>query len=80
MNPLLLLGLGAAAMYYLDPEQGARRRAQAREQLFKARDTVRERASGMTAGKKAEPGAGDPFAQPNEPPSQSPEGSHHLGR
>jgi hypothetical protein len=80
MNPLLLLGLGAAAMYYLDPEQGPRRRAQAREQLIKARDTVRERASGMTAGKKAEPRTGDPLAPPTEPPSQSPESSRHLGR
>lgn len=64
MNPLLLLSLGAAAMYYLDPQQGARRRAQAREQLSRARDTLRERASPSS----------------REEPAQAPESTHHLGR
>ena len=65
MNPLLLLSLGAAAMYYRDPQQGARRRAQAREQLSKARDTLRERASPSSR---------------EEEPAQAPESPHHLGR
>ena len=65
MNPLLLVSLGAAAMYYLDPQQGARRRAQAREQLVKARDTLRERASPSSREEK---------------PAQAPESADHLGR
>ena len=44
MRTLLWLGLGAAAMYLLDPEQGRRRRAQVRERMTKARHAIRERA------------------------------------
>lgn len=44
MRTLLWLGLGAAAMYYLDPERGHRRRALAREQMTKARRAIRSRA------------------------------------
>jgi hypothetical protein len=69
MNPLLLVGLGAAAMYYLDPEQGARRRAQAREQLNRAQSAIRQRASG-----------GVPAEGERQQPSETPEGAHHLGR
>jgi hypothetical protein len=69
MNPLLLVGLGAAAMYYLDPEQGARRRAQAREQLNRAQSAIRQRASG-----------GVPAEAEGQQPSETPEGAHHLGR
>jgi hypothetical protein len=67
MNPLLLLGLGAAAMYYLDPQQGARRRAQAREQMTKAQQALRERAYGASQENK-------------DKPSQTPESAGHLGR
>lgn len=44
MRTLFWLGLGAAAMYLFDPEQGRRRRAQAREKVTKARRAIRERA------------------------------------
>lgn len=44
MRTLFWLGLGAAAMYYLDPEQGRRRRALARGQVTKARQAIRSRA------------------------------------
>jgi hypothetical protein len=44
MRTLIWLGLGAAAMYYLDPEQGRRRRAVAREQMTRARSAIRSRA------------------------------------
>jgi hypothetical protein len=50
VKTLMWLGLGAAAMYYLDPEQGRRRRAQAREQVSRARRTIRERAQGLPRG------------------------------
>jgi hypothetical protein len=46
MRTLFWLGLGAAAMYLLDPEQGPRRRALARDKMIKARRVVRERAAG----------------------------------
>ena len=69
MNPLVLLGLGAAAMYYLDPEQGRRRRAMARDQLAKAQSAIWQRASG----------GGERAAEP-QPPAETPEGAHHLGR
>jgi hypothetical protein len=42
---LFWLGLGAAAMYLMDPDQGRRRRALARDKMTKARRAIRERAS-----------------------------------
>ena len=66
MRTLFWLGLGAAAMYLFDPEQGRRRRALAREQLTKARQAIRERAEGAL-----------PY---EDEPAQTPEGSRHLGR
>jgi hypothetical protein len=79
MNPLLLLGLGAAAMYYLDPEQGPRRRAQAREQLNKAGSILRERAYGA-ARQPREPGYPFPPEEEAAEPPRTPEGAGHLGR
>ncbi len=88
MRTLLWLGLGAAAMYLLDPEQGRRRRALARDQMTKAQRVIRERASGVardlrnrTYGTAAEArrAAGYPLDH-DEEPSQTPEGVHHLGR
>ena len=76
MNPLLLVGLGAAAMYYLDPEQGARRRARAREQLMKMRRTAQ--GEGGAAGSRAWPFPHE--GERAESPSQTPEGAQHLGR
>jgi hypothetical protein len=64
MRTLLWLGLGAAAMYLLDPDQGRRRRALARDQLTKARRALRERAS----------------AAQERGLERTPESTHHLGR
>ncbi len=49
MRMLFWLGLGAAAMYLMDPDQGRRRRALARDKMTKARRAIRERASATSA-------------------------------
>jgi hypothetical protein len=78
MRTLLWLGLGAAAMYLLDPEQGRRRRAQARERMSKARGAVREQMSkARTAIRQRAPGG---KLKREEQASQTPEGAQHLGR
>ena len=46
MKAIVALGLGALAMYLLDPQQGRRRRALLRDQVTHAKRVVRERASG----------------------------------
>ena len=62
MSRLLAFGLGAVAMYYLDPEQGRRRRALVRDQLVHLRvraskeavghaKDLRNRAQGVVAEK-----------------------------
>ena len=66
MKTLLWLGLGAAAMYLFDKEQGQKRRAQLRERLEGL-----GRRDGTQADSSMEPGAA---------PSQTPEGAQHLGR
>lgn len=45
---LISTGIGAAAMYYLDPERGPYRRSKARDQLVHARHTVKH-GSGVVA-------------------------------
>lgn len=45
MRALLWMGLGAGAMYLLDPEQGRRRRARVREKMTEARRRIHERAT-----------------------------------
>jgi len=57
MRTLFWLGLGAAAMYLMDPEQGRRRRALARDKLLEARRAIRERAEGRTRTMRAPEGA-----------------------
>jgi uncharacterized membrane protein len=56
-NPLLLLGLGAAAMYFLDPQNGKKRRVDmqnqldaAQRQLLQTRDVVVKDAANRTHG------------------------------
>ena len=72
MRTLFTLGLGALAMYLLDPQQGRRRRALLQDQLAHARTALRKRAAGAEARSaiKTEPGQ----------TSVSPEGAQHLGR
>jgi hypothetical protein len=88
MRTLLLLGLGAAAMYLFDPEQGRRRRALVGDQMTKARRIIRERAAGAARdlgnrayglGAKAHRAAGHPLEH-EDVPSPTPEGAKHLGR
>jgi hypothetical protein len=76
MRTLLTLGLGAAAMYLLDPEQGPRRRAQLRERWMDGTRRLRERASGTAA--EARGPMGVPLEQ--DKPADTPPGAHHLGR
>lgn len=50
MNPIhavCAFGLGALTMYYLDPQQGRRRRSLVRDQLVHARAVARKEASGI---------------------------------
>jgi hypothetical protein len=69
MRTLVTLGLGALAMYFLDPEKGRRRRALIRDQLV-------QRGYGATTGARrairSEPEAGQA--------SETPQGAQHLGR
>jgi hypothetical protein len=69
MRTLVTLGLGALAMYLLDPEKGQRRRALIRDQLAR-----RGYGASMEARSaiRTEPEAG--------PVSQTPQGARHLGR
>lgn len=90
MRTLFWLGLGAAAMYLFDPEQGRRRRALLGDQMTKARRVIRERASGTARdlgnrayglGAEARRATGHPLEHESEdPPSQTPGGARHLGR
>jgi hypothetical protein len=66
MKTLLTLGLGALAMYLLDPDQGRRRRAQLRGQWDAQLRGQREQ------GRKK-------MLQP-EKPVETPPSAHHLGR
>lgn len=86
MRTLVTLGLGALAMYLLDPQQGRRRRALVRDQWTHAKRVVRERAAGtardlsnraygaaMEARRSIKTLEGDR-------PSETPESAQHLGR
>jgi hypothetical protein len=77
MRTLVTFGLGALAMYLLDPQQGRRRRALLQDRLTHARTVLRKlsnRAHGVAAEArhaiKSEPGRA----------SEPPEGAQHLGR
>jgi hypothetical protein len=58
-------------MYLLDPDQGRRRRALARDKMTKARRAIHERASGTASGTALGTSARE---------IQTPEGARHLGR
>jgi hypothetical protein len=68
MRALITFGLGALAMYLLDPKQGRGRRALIRDQLTRARGATMEARRAVRT--EPEPG----------PPLQAPEGARHLGR
>lgn len=67
MKTIIAVGVGALAMYLLDREQGAQRRAQLREQLERTKRMLKERTAGNVSTE-------------HEPASETPEGAHHLGR
>lgn len=69
MRALFWLGLGAGAMYFLDPDQGARRRALLRDKAAQYRQRSRPEAPGR---------ASEPLERAQ--PSETPPGAHHLGR
>lgn len=69
MRALFWMGLGAGAMYLLDPDAGPRRRAQLQEKLTRLRQ-----GAGEPRG-TAEIGAMAP-----QKPAEVPAGAHHLGR
>jgi hypothetical protein len=54
MRTLFWLGLGAAAMYLLDAEQGRRRRALLREKMTEARRRIRSRATAASVSQTPE--------------------------
>jgi hypothetical protein len=73
MKTIFALGLGALAMYFLDREQGPRRRALARERLV----DLRNRAKGLAA--EAQRTVQKTELEPDQP-SDTPQSAHHLGR
>jgi hypothetical protein len=85
MRTLFTLGLGALAMYLLDPQQGRRRRALLQDQLTHARSVLRKRAAGTARdlsnrayGVAAE--ARSAITTEPDRASETPEGAQHLGR
>lgn len=69
MRALLWMGLGAGAMYLLDPDAGARRRAALQEKLTRLRQG--------TGAPQGTPAVGT--MEPQKP-AEVPAGAHHLGR
>jgi hypothetical protein len=87
MRTLLTFGLGALTMYLLDPEQGRRRRALLRDQLTHARRVIRERSAGTARdlsnrayGVAIEARRAVNTELERDKPTDTPEGSRHLGR
>lgn len=70
MRTLVTFGLGAAAMYLLDPQAGRRRRAQIRDQLMHAKRLVARRDPGTTRDLSYRAYAA----------TETPQGAQHLGR
>jgi hypothetical protein len=87
MRTLVTLGLGALAMYFLDPEKGRRRRALIRDQLVHARTVARKRATGAmhdlsnrAYGATMEARRAIRTEPEAEQASETPPGAQHLGR
>ena len=83
MRILVTLGLGALAMYLLDPQQGRQRRAFIRERLGHMKGLAEKRAKGeardLSFRQYATTGAPQPSPE-LDTPVQAPEGAGHLGR
>jgi hypothetical protein len=82
MRILVTLGLGALAMYLLDPQQGRRRRAFIRDRVGRVKGLVRNRPGGavrdLSFREYATPA---PVRSPeSDTPVQAPESVQHLGR
>jgi hypothetical protein len=81
MRTLMTFGLGALAMYLLDPRQGRARRAFVRERLGAVRGWARSRAEGARPDLSFRDYVGS--AQPSPVPDSStetPQSARHLGR
>lgn len=66
---LLTMGLGAAAQYFLDPERGNARRAQARDQVQAATRKAQRRAEGKAEyEREREAGLAYEASHPQQPP------------
>jgi hypothetical protein len=87
MRTLVTFGLGALAMYLLDPEQGRRRRALLRDQITHARRLMGERTGAAMrdvsnraygVAKEAQRAVTSDLEQ--QKPAESPQGAQHLGR
>ena len=76
MRTLLTLGIGAAAMYLLDPEHGQRRRNLLIEQWTNGKRRLLERGTGRAA--QARGPMGVPLE--HDKPTDTPPAAHHLGR
>jgi hypothetical protein len=87
MRTLLTFGLGALAMYLLDPEHGRRRRALMRDQWTHAKRVVRERTAGTARdlsnrayGVAMEAQRAVSTELERDRPKETPPGAQHLGR
>jgi len=80
MRLLVTLGLGALAMYLLDPRQGRQRRAFIRERLGHLQGRVQNRGEARELSFR-EYATAPPVRSPEpDTPVQAPEGAQHLGR
>jgi hypothetical protein len=87
MRTLLMFGLGAAAMYLLDPQQGRRRRALLRDKFVHTQRLVRERTeatardlSNRAQGVAAQARRAVRTQLEPDQPTETPESAKHLGR
>jgi hypothetical protein len=71
MRTLVTLGLGALAMYLLDPQQGRVRRSHFRDRVTRARRLVSRRAA------RSKP---DLSYREYVASTEAPQGTQHLGR
>jgi hypothetical protein len=70
MRTLLVFGLGAAAMYFLDPKHGPRRRARVRSVLARGRPEALVTSKNLERGpfEKGETGFEEPVRAPMRAP------------